>query len=48
MKHEETDVLDDWSNKVPSGPKFRRLKRNQEENQEMIDYLDRRIDEVNQ
>ena len=44
MKQEETGVLDDWSNKVPKGPTFRRLKRNQEENQEMIDFLDEKIE----
>ena len=45
---EETDVLDDWGDKVPPAPKFRRLKRNQEENEDMIKYLDKRIEKVSQ
>lgn len=44
---EETEVIGTLGDKVPGAIKFRRLKRNQEENQKMIDFLNKRVDEVN-
>ena len=43
-KFPETDVKLDLDGRVPQPPKFRRLKSNQEEHQDLIDYFDNVVD----